>query len=33
MKRINKIFSALLLNNDILVTCGYGGTVFYDLNL
>ena len=32
MKRINKIFSALLLNNNILVTCGYGGTVFYDLN-
>ena len=32
MKRINKIFSSLLLNNNILVTCGYGGTVFYDLN-
>ena len=30
LKRINKIFSALLLN-DVLVTCGYGGLVFYNL--
>ena len=31
LKRINKIYSALLLDKDILVTCGYGGTIFYNL--